>query len=448
MTSGVDTSGISGGKAGSAAHAARHGNADFVAAALTQSRDQTLNTFDALQRALVRQGRSVPDLPQFNPPLWELGHIGWFQAHWIGRNPHRERGIDADPDVRRLAAPVTATGAAPDALYDSGNVPHDTRFGLSLPTAAATRADLAAQLQQTLSYLADMAGDARTDDRALYFHRLVLMHEDMHHEAALYMADALELLLEPDADATIAGCQLTALPDPPDAMPFEPSRWRLGSSADGFAFDNERCAHDVAVSGCRIDTQVVRWAEFLPFIDSGGYAAPQHWSPQGRVWLASRQSSDRAGALLPSALRRRGADAADATPSPGSGCGWQLRHRGRWQPLDPALPACHLTLYEAEAWCAWAGRRLPSEAEWERAALLEPEAFRWGDVWEWTCSPFEPYPGFVAHPYRDYSAPWFGSRPVLKGASFATHPRMRHPRYRNYFTPERADIYAGFRSCV
>ena len=116
--------------------------------------------------------------------------------------------------------------------------------------------------------------------------------------------------------------------------------------------------------------------------------------------------------------------------------------------LDPALPACHLTQHEALAWCAWAGRRLPTEAEWEAAALQRPEAFRWGDVWEWTASAFAPYPGFTPHPYRDYSAPWFDGRPVLRGASFMTQPRLKHPRYRNYFPAHRNDVPAGFRSSV
>ena len=122
----------------------------------------------------------------------------------------------------------------------------------------------------------------------------------------------------------------------------------------------------------------------------------------------------------------------------------------------------NLSLYEAQAWCRWAGRRLPTEPEWERAATAASETsppaalsdlddgagFRWGQVWEWTATPFRPYPGFMSHPYRDYSAPWFDTRQVLRGASFATHPRLRHARYRNFFTPERNDIFAGFRSCA
>ena len=113
----------------------------------------------------------------------------------------------------------------------------------------------------------------------------------------------------------------------------------------------------------------------------------------------------------------------------------------------PDDAAVHLTAHEAEAWCRWAGRRLPTEAEWECTALTEP-GFRWGQVWEWTATAFEPYPDFTPHPYRDYSAPWFGSRRVLRGACPATSPALAHPKYRNFFEPQRSDVFAGFRSCA
>ena len=108
-----------------------------------------------------------------------------------------------------------------------------------------------------------------------------------------------------------------------------------------------------------------------------------------------------------------------------------------------------MSWYEADAWCRWAGRRLPGEAEWEVAAHQGANrGFRWGEVWEWTATRFAPFPGFVAHPYRDYSQPWFDTHKVLKGASIATRPAMRSPTYRNFYRPERDDIFAGFRSCA
>lgn len=378
-----------------AAHEARQGGPEALAAALADSRADTLATFAAYEQALP--GLAVPLRAEINPPLWELGHIGWFQEFWIGRNPELGRGHRADPDAPRHV-PLRA---AADALYNSSQVPHDSRWRLPLPDAAATRADLAAQLAQTLSLLQD-AGEG---DDALYFFRLALLHEDMHHEAALYMARGLGVSI---ADAR---WQPRTLPAPPPALEFPGTDWRLGSPAGaGFAFDNELPGIEVTLKSFSIDAQAVRWAEYLPSVEAGALPVPRHLRCDGGVWQAWRQ--------------------------------------GEWQPLDLNLAACHLTRDEAQAWCRQAGRRLPTEAEWELAACTRPEAFRWGDVWEWTASPFAPFPGFVPHPYRDYSAPWFDGRPVLRGASHCTQPRMRHPRYRNFFPATRSDVPAGFRSCA
>jgi EgtB-related family protein len=226
--------------------------------------------------------------------------------------------------------------------------------------------------------------------------------------------------------------QALPLPQPPAPLTFDRSVCALGSAAGtGFAFDNELRAHAVTTGPTTIDAQVLRWVEFLPFVESGAYADDRWWHDAGRAWRL--QSS----AVAPRYLRRSGA----------LGRQWQQWRHGRWQRLDPTAAATHLTWHEAAAWCRWAGRRLPSEAEWERAALEQPDAFRWGDVWEWTASVFAPYPGFAAHPYREYSAPWFDGRPVLRGASQMTQPRLRHPRYRNFFAPHRNDVAAGFRTC-
>lgn len=374
---------------------ARSGSRDTLATALLASRADTLAAFAAYESALP--GLRVPQQGDLNPPLWELGHIGWFQEYWIARNPQRGRGWRADPHTTR---PVGVRKNA-DALYDSSHVPHDSRWSLPLPDADTTREDLAQQLERTLALLADTPDSAS----GLYFHRLALLHEDTHHEAALYMAQALGI---PIADTR---WQPQPLPEPGPPLELPAGRWRLGSDIEtGFAFDNELSAHEVELPATTIDRQAVRWAEYLPFVEAGGAPPPRY-------------------------LRRDGG-------------AWQQWRHGQWQPLDQRLAACHLTQHEAQAWCRWAGRRLPTEAEWERAALTRPGDFRWGDVWEWTASAFAPYPGFAAHPYRDYSQPWFDGRPVLRGASFMTQPRMRCARYRNYFPPGRSDVAAGFRSCA
>ena len=414
-----------------AARLARQGSAADLADALQQSRQDTLSTFAAFERALP--DLRVPQRPELNPPLWELGHIGWFQDWWLQRFAARSQGWRADPELPRGPA---LQGDA-DSLYNSSEVPHGRRWRLCLPDATQTRAQLAQQLRATLALLSESRGaTAGGDDAALYFFRLVLLHEDMHHEASLYTAQSLDVPIDP------ARWQPPNLPEPPSPLHFGAAPWRLGSEADaGFAFDNELGAHTVELEAVQIDTQVLRWADYLPFVEAGGYrqhrqasAGPtppplRWWTEAGHQWRLAQQLQ------APRYLR---ADAA----------GWLQWRHGKWQRLDLSQPACHLSQHEALAWCAWAGRRLPTEAEWERAALSQPDAFRWGDVWEWTASAFSPYPGFVPHPYRDYSAPWFDGRPVLRGGSFMTQPRIKHPRYRNFFAAQRNDIAAGFRRCA
>jgi ergothioneine biosynthesis protein EgtB len=247
----------------------------------------------------------------------------------------------------------------------------------------------------------------------------------MHREAWVYMAQTLALALDWPAPA--------ALPADAGEIAVTGGDWQLGSSEPGFAFDNELPAHPVRLAPFSIDAAPLSWARYLPFIAADGYGRPEFWSENGWRWCESRCRER--GEALPRYLRRAG----DA---------WEIRRFAEWQPLAPDQSAIHLTHFEAEAWCRWAGRRLPTEAEWEMAALTGADAFRWGDAWEWTDSTFAPFVGFAAHPYRDYSRPWFDGRPVLRGASPATSERLRHPRYRNYFTAERDDIFAGFRSCA
>jgi EgtB-related family protein len=377
-----------------AADCARRGGRAELAAALRASRENTLRLLDAYVAALG-DALVVPYSIQLNPPRWEIGHVAWFQDYWIARSRQRDLGLACDPDHERPQGRL----AGADALYNSSQVAHATRWALPLPSLAATRDYLAASLDETLALLAEAA----ETDAGLYFYRLSLFHEDMHAEAATYMAQALDIALP------VSLLQAPLVPLPNRTLHIAAQPWTLGYSGPGFAFDNELQAHEVSVGEFEIDSEPVNWARYLPFLEDTGAALPRY-------------------------LRRQDGD-------------WQCCVFGAWLPLDPAAPATHLTWYEAEAWCRWAGRRLPTEAEWELAAGTLPE-FHWGQVWEWTASRFLPYPGFAAHPYRDYSAPWFGERYVLRGASRATAPRMAHSRYRNYFTPERNDIHMGFRSCA
>ncbi|MEF8732896.1 MAG: selenoneine synthase SenA [Candidatus Accumulibacter meliphilus] len=426
-----------------AADAAREGGRQVLIDALQAARQRTLALLTAYEQALG-PALHIPFSPQLNPPLWEVGHIGWFQDYWIARNTQRALGDGADPDAFRPAGRLPGA----DALYNSSTIEHSTRWQLPLPDLTATRAYLEASLAETLARLAQ-TGATPAD---LYFFRLVLFHEQMHAEAATYMAQALDIALPsalrslrlPELPANKLGA--TGRQTKVARLNLPGGEWLLGYEEPGFAFDNELSAHPIALPAFEIDSTPVSWERYLPFVTANGYQQARYWSSAGWRWREA------AGIDAPRYLRQ-------------SGGRWQQRRFGQWQPLPIAAAAVHLSWFEADAWCRWAGRRLPTEGEWEWAALaaLTPlaapptlatpndggyECYKWGQLWEWTASRFLPYPAFRAHPYRDYSAPWFDSRFVLRGASQATALEMRHPRYRNYFTPERNDIFSGFRSCT
>jgi ergothioneine biosynthesis protein EgtB len=315
---------------------------------------------------------------------------------------------------------LPAAIAGPDALFDSARLAHALRWQAPLPSRRAVADLLAAQLEACIRALPD--GDS---DDALYFHRLALFHEDMHGEALAWMRSALSY-------PAPAGSGLVPVPNGGRfRVPSGSVRIGWPPGRCGFAFDNEVPGRIEHLEPFDIDARPVTAGEFLSFVEAGGYNEPAYWPGMAGIWRSTTAREH------PERWRRHETVA---------GTQWQVRWFDRWLPLDPELPVIHVNAFEAEAYCAWAGRRLPRAAEWEHAAAALV-AFHWGgSVWEWTSDAFQPYPGFKAGPYRDYSQPWFGDHRELRGGAFATHARMHNLRYRNFFMPQRADIFAGFRT--
>ena len=400
----------------------RRAGPDLLSLALMDARNHTLHLIGQYEKALGASHFEVPCVPELNPPLWELGHIGWFQEWWLGRNLQRSLGRNCDPSATRLASLEPRA----DRWWNSGQVAHDSRWTLDLPSLVNIKTYLLNTLESSLELL-EKAPD---EDDALYFYRLALFHEDMHGEALIYMAQTLGVPL---------GLSLPGQGTVREPLLLAATRWPLGLAAGqgGFTFDNERLPQEVAVPEFEIDAQVVTWAQFVEFVDDGGYDRAELWQPQGWQWVQNKAAGE----------GRRGPRYVDQI-GVASGAVMQTRF-GALQRMLAGQPVMHASWWEADAWCRWANRRLPAEVEWEVAAHnAARRGFRWGEVWEWTGTTFHAYPGFAADPYRDYSEPWFGTHKVLRGASFATRARMKNPKYRNFYLPGRDDIFVGFRSCA
>ena len=391
-----------------------------------------------------------PRLSIVNPLRWEIGHVAWFQELWVLRHFFGE-------------APVRADG---DALWDSGAIPHDTRWDLPLPSRKETLLYMTTVHERVLEHLAR----GEPDPRLAYLVAYSVFHEDMHDEAFTYTRQTLgypapRLTGRPAAEHSAGvGSGDASIPG---------GVFELGSAPnnEAFVFDNEKWAHPVEVAPFRIARTAVSQGEFANFVEEGGYIRDALWGEEGRRWR------DRAGAAHPVYWRREGDR-------------WLRRDFDVWGPLEPARAMLHVSWFEAQAYCRWAGRRLPSEAEWERAASLvdgrDKRRFPWGDapptperanldgralgcldvsalpdgdstsgcrqmignVWEWTATAFSPYPGFTPDMYRDYSEPWFGTHKVLRGGCWVTRARLLRNTWRNFYPPDRRDVWAGFRTCA
>lgn len=394
-----------------------------LASFIADARERTLR----LVSDLSDEQLMGPRLKIVNPLRWEIGHVAWFQELWALRTAHGEAPIRADGDV----------------LYDSSAIPHDVRWELPLPS----RAETIRYLELTRDRVLEKLASRETTPEERYYFWLALFHEDMHDEAFTYSRQTLQYPAPPtygESPAAVGGLA--------GDVELPGGTFELGPGKEEFIFDNEKYSHPVEVQPFSIARAPVTQADYLRFIEETGHAAPIYWRKAGRRW--------------------------------------ERREFDRWVELEAHRPILHVSWHEAQAYCRWAKRRLPTEAEWEFAATVQRDGrktrFPWGDdaptpahahldtrslgcadvaafplgdsaygvrqlignVWEWTADDFRPYPGFSPDPYRDYSQPWFGDHKVLRGGCFVTRSRMIRAAYRNFYKPDRNDVWAGFRTCA
>lgn len=409
--------------------AIRHANPEVLSLALMDARNHTLHLMSEFERLVpdlrFAEDLSVPRMAEVLPPLWLLGHVGWFQEYWISRNTQRHLGRHC-PNTPTLLASIDPQA---DLCFDPRHTHRADRWTQSYPPLA----DIKSYLLETLETTLELLDKAAATDDGLYFFHLALAREDQMSEQFIVMAQTLGLKLPVPS--------LTAY------APREPIRvpatlWQLGAPSQGFAFDNEWPQHEVMVPEFEIDAQPISWAQFVEFVDDSGYDNPKHWSAQGREWLleASSGLGKEYGRRAPRHVEQIGAGAGGAV--------MQMRF-GKLQRVAAHSSVMHLSWHEAQAYANWAGRRLPTEVEWEIAASrLQGQGFAWGDVWEWTLNTFRPYSGFTPGPWAEASQIHFDHSKTLRGASWATRARMKQATFRGFARPQRDGGFYGFRTCA
>ena len=422
-------------------------SAESLVELLDDARRRTL----ALVAPLSENDLGTQHDPLMSPIVWDLGHIAHFEELWLLRNTEGPVEFGEMPGV-----------------YNPFEHPRATRGALELPSAADTLALLARVRERVAERVRTI--DWTTDDPLLrdgYVVRLVAQHEHQHNET---MLQTLQLKQGAPYAAPRGWDVPAALPVARDMVHVPAGEYSMGTDDRVWAYDNERPRHRVWLPAFEIDRVPVTNGAYLEFMHDGGYERRELWSGAGWQWREQTRAN------APGYWERRGAH-------------WSVRTMDRVQPVPLDHPVCHVSWYEAEAFARWAGKRLPSEAEWEVAATwdaargaarqapwgagpatppvanVEQLAFGTapvgaypagtspsgctgmvGDVWEWTASDFTGYPGFVAFPYREYSEVFFGSDSrVLRGGSWATRAAVARATFRNWDYPVRRQIFAGFR---
>ncbi len=425
-----------------------------IPAALEDARRRTLGLLAPLPDAALIAQHS----PLMSPMVWDLAHVANYEEQWLLRALGGTGLVDAEVDR----------------LYDAFRHPRNTRPRLPLMTPPEARAYAERVRYEVLAWLDRLQTDGRDDLPLLvggFVYGMVVQHEHQHAETLLATLQLMETpsFVPPERPAPRG----RRLPSREARVPG--GRYRVGADDDDEAwpYDNERPAHEVELPSFFLDTAPVSNADFLAFMEAGGYRDPRLWADEG--WRFLREHAIEA----PLFWRR------DSTG------GWVRRRFGRVEAVPLEAPVQHVCWFEADAFARWAGRRLPTEIEWELAASVDPagrrrrhpwgdeapdaaranlwnETSSWapaavgafpggasplgleqllGDVWEWTASDFRPWPGFRAFPYREYSEVFFGpSCKVLRGGSWATHPAAIRNTFRNWDYPIRRQIFAGFRT--
>lgn len=351
--------------------------------ALREVRQRTLALVAHLDDAQLERTYT----PIMSPLVWDLAHIAAYEDLWLA---HRHAGLE-------LLRPELAE------IYDAFETPRAVRGEIELLSAPAAREYLREVRERVLTALAQ----GGVGDGVLC--ELVLRHE-LQHTETMCQAMAIAGILppgEPRLESALSEYERMSSWVELPAGAFE-----MGASAEGFAYDNERPRHLVETGAFRIARMPVSNASWLAFSESGGYQRREWWSAKGWAWKQEHEISH--------------------DPAIAAGA--------------PDAPACHVSWFEAEAFARAHDARLPSEAEWERAAKTDGALAQRGQVWEWTSSRFNGYPGFVAYPYREYSEVFFGEDYiVLRGGSWASSPRVATVTFRNWDYPQRRQIFAGVR---
>ena len=358
--------------------------------------------------------------PILSPLIWDLGHIANFEEQWL---------------VREIAGREPLRGDLGE-LYDAIEQPRKIRGELPILGAAEVRPYMDQVRERTLEVLDDL--DLDPDEPLLadgFVYEMLLAHEHQHNETMLQLLQMIESYEPVTVDE---GPASEPISEGPDMVDVPAGRHAIGATADGFAYDNERPRHEVELEAFRIDRTPVTNGAYVEFLDAEGGEPPMYWERDGEG-------------------------------------GWVRTAMGRTDPVDPALPVIHVSWNEADAFARWAGKRLPTEFEWEAAAAgadparanLDLLAFgpapagaygdapsdhgalqMLGDVWEWTASDFTAYPGFQAFPYPEYSEVFFGDTyKVLRGGAWSARRDVIRTSFRNWDLAERRQIFSGFR-CV